>query len=262
MDKFIILKLLMYFIIYSFFGWILESTLKTYMQKKPVNSGFLYGPLCPIYGIGALIMLAFLEKFKSNIILLFIIGFIILSIWEYIVGLLLEKIFHTKYWDYSQNKFNIQGRVCLMNSIFWGILGVIFIQYIHPFISMHVSNIPQNILIITTLTITIIIIIDLIITIIKITNIQTKLETLKEITEKIKEQLEEIKKEEKNKSLNKESVQTIIEELKYKQTKIKRKLYKTTNRLKKAFPTMKSEVIEKISEILNQKIEIRKNKKY
>ena len=261
MDKFIIFKILTFFIIYSFFGWTLESVLKTYIQRKPVNSGFLYGPLCPIYGIGALIMLAFLESFKNNIILLFIIGFIVLSIWEYIVGLLLEKIFHTKYWDYSENKFNIQGRVCLMNSVFWGILGVLFIQYIHPFISTQIDKIPQNVLIILSISLTIAIIIDLIVTIIKITNIQTKLETLKEITEKLKEQLEEIKKAEKNKSLNKESLQTIIEDLKYKQTKIKRKLYKITNRLRKAFPTMKSDVIEKMSEILSQKIEIRKNKK-
>lgn len=261
MDKLIIFKTLMYFIIYSFFGWTLESVLKTCMQRKPVNSGFLYGPLCPIYGIGALIMLAFLEKFKDNIILLFIIGFIVLSIWEYIVGLLLEKIFNTKYWDYSNNKFNIQGRVCLMNSIFWGILGVVFIHYIHPFINAQINKIPETALVLTTVIITVAIIIDLIITIVKITNIQTKIETLREITEKLKEQLEEIKQAEKNKSINKEAVQTIIEDLKYKQTKIKRKLYRITNRLRKAFPTMKSEVIEKISEILNQKIEMRKNKK-
>lgn len=261
MDKFIIFKILTFFIIYSFFGWILESVLKTYIQRKPVNSGFLYGPLCPIYGIGALIMLTFLEQFKNNILLLFIIGFIVLSIWEYLVGLLLEKIFHTKYWDYSENKFNIQGRVCLMNSIFWGILGVVFIQYIHPFISMQIKKVPQNVLIILSISITVAIIIDFIVTIIKITNIQSKLETLREITEKLKEQLEEIKKAEKNKSLNKEALQTIIEDLKYRQTKIKRKLYRITNRLRKAFPTMKSDVIEKISEILNQKIEIRKNKK-
>lgn len=261
MDKFIIFKILTFFIIYSFFGWILESVLKTYLQRKPVNSGFLYGPVCPIYGIGALIMLVFLESFKNNIILLFIIGFIVLSIWEYLVGLLLEKIFHTKYWDYSENKFNIQGRVCFMNSVFWGILGVVFIQYIHPFISTQLEKIPQNVLIILSSVIAGAIIIDFIVTIIKITNIQTKLEMLKEITEKLKEKLEEIKKLEKNKTLNNESLQTIIEDLKYKQTKINRKLYKVTNRLRKAFPTMKSDLIERINEFLNQKIEIRKNKK-
>lgn len=106
-----IIKILAYFIIYSFFGWVMESALKTYIQKKPVNSGFLYGPFCPIYGFGAIIMFLFLDNFRSNPILLFIISFIILSVWEYAVGWLLEKIFHTKYWDYTENRFNIKGRV-------------------------------------------------------------------------------------------------------------------------------------------------------
>lgn len=245
--------------IYSFLGWLLESVVKTYAQKKIVNSGFLYGPFCPIYGIGALIMLAFLESFKNSTILLFLIGFVVLSIWEYIVGFMLEKTFHTKYWDYSNNKFNFQGRVCLMNSTFWGILGVVFIKYIHPFISTQVDRIPEKAIVIVSLLLALYMVIDLIITIVKITNIQTKLESLKEITENLNEQLKQIKKL--DKSINKESIQNVIDELKYKQTKIKRKLYRITNRLRKAFPTMKSETIEKIGEILNQKIEIRKNKK-
>lgn len=261
MNQLIIFKLIMFFMIYSFFGWTLESILKTCIQRKPVNSGFLYGPFCPIYGIGALIMLIFLKSFKDNIILLFIIGFIILSIWEYLVGVLLEKTFHTKYWDYSQNKFNFQGRICLMNSIFWGALGVVFIQYIHPFISLQIDKVPETMLIIISTFLAIYMIIDLNITIVKTTNIQTKIENLKEITEKLKEQLEEIKKIDKNKTVNKEAIQTMIDELKYRQTKIKRKLYKQVNRLRKAFPTMKSEAMEKISETLNQKIEIRKNRK-
>ena len=113
-----ILRLLLYFIIYSFFGWVLESIFKSIIQMKLVNSGFLHGPFCPIYGFGAIIMLLFLNSFKNNVFILFIAGFIVLSVWEYIVGVLLEKKFNTKYWDYSENFLNIQGRVFLMNSIF------------------------------------------------------------------------------------------------------------------------------------------------
>lgn len=105
-----IAKIVMYFIVYSFFGWVMESVLKTVIQKKPVNSGFLYGPFCPIYGFGAIIMFAFLNSFKENIIILFIIAFFVLSLWEYVVGWALERIFNTKYWDYSQNKFNIRRK--------------------------------------------------------------------------------------------------------------------------------------------------------
>lgn len=256
MDNFI--KLLFCFIVYSFFGWILESVVKTVVQKKFVNSGFLYGPFCPIYGFGAVIMLIFLQSFKNNLLILFVIAFIVLSVWEYIVGWVLEKLFKTKYWDYSENKFNIHGRVCLMNSLFWGFLGVVFIQYMHPFIREKIDLIPQNILIYVTLIISIAIVVDLIISIVKLNNIQLKLEKLNEISNTIKEKLEELKNIKDNAQINKENVQQIIDELKYNQTKIKRRLLKQTNRLKKAFPTMKSEAIEKLNEFLNQKIENRK----
>ena len=103
-DSIQILRLLLYFIIYSFFGWVLESIFKSILQRKIVNSGLLYGPICPIYGFGAIIMLLFLNKFKYNLVLLFLAGFIVLSVWEYIVGALLEKKFNTKYWDYSNNE--------------------------------------------------------------------------------------------------------------------------------------------------------------
>lgn len=252
-----IVKTIMYFMIYSFFGWVMESVLKTVVQKKPVNSGFLYGPFCPIYGFGAIIMLLFLDSFKDNIILLFISSFFILSLWEYIVGWALEKIFNTKYWDYSNNKFNIKGRVCLLNSLFWGLLGVVFTKFIHPFIVQKVDIIKTNDLLFFTTVLLIIIIGDLITSIIKVKNINIKLEKLKEITNSIKEKIDELE----TKSINKESIQQAIDELKYKQTTIKRKLLKQTNRLKKAFPTMKSDTIEKINEFLKEKKESIRSKK-
>lgn len=250
-DYLYLIKIIAYFIIYSFFGWVMESVLKTYLQKKPVNSGFLYGPFCPIYGFGAIFMFLFLQGFKNNIILLFIIAFFSLSLWEYVVGWLLEKIFHTKYWDYTQNKFNIKGRVCLMNSLFWGFLGVIFIRYMHPFIADKIDMIPANILTFNVIMIAIAIITDTIVSSVKVTNIKSKLDKLKEITENLKEKIEELEK----KQVNKESLQAVIEDLKYRQTKLKRKLIKQTNHLKKAFPTIKSDTIEKINEFLKEKKE-------
>ena len=127
-------NVLLYFIIYSFLGWIMESVFRSILEKKLINTGFLIGPLCPIYGLGACIMFLFLENLSNNVILLFIVSFVILTLWEYIVGVLLEKIFHTKYWDYSNYKINIQGRICLTNSLYWGALGVIFIKIIHPLV--------------------------------------------------------------------------------------------------------------------------------
>ena len=257
MDYLYITKIIAYFIVYSFFGWVMESVLKTCIQKKPVNSGFLYGPFCPIYGFGAVFMFLCLNRFANNIALLFIIAFFTLSLWEYAVGLLLEKLFHTKYWDYSENKFNIKGRVCLLNSLFWGFLGVIFIKFMHPWISGKIDLISTNILTFNVIMITIAIIVDTIVSAIKVSNIKEKLDKLKEITENLKEKLEELE----VKQVNKENLQNAIEELKHKQTELKIKLARQTERLKKAFPTIKSDTIEKITEFLKEKKEnVRKSK--
>lgn len=252
-----IVKIIAYFIVYSFFGWVLESVYKTILQKKLVNSGFLYGPFCPIYGFGGIIMFLFLNNFKDKPILLFIIAFIVLSIWEYIVGWLLEKTFHTKYWDYSDKKFNINGRVCLENSVYWGILGLIFIRYIHPFIIQKIDIINTNDLLFLTTVLSIIMVADFITSTIKVRNINIKLENLKEISNSLKEKIDELE----LKPINKEALQQAIDELKYKQTKLKRRLLRQTNRLKNAFPTMQSDTIEKINEFLKEKKENLKPKK-
>ena len=119
---------LAYLVVYSFLGWVLETIFRSICEKKIINTGFLYGPFCPIYGVGAIIMLFGLNNFKGKYLLVFLISFIVLTLWEYLVGWLLEKVFKTKYWDYSDHKFNFKGRICLTNSIFWGILGVLFIN--------------------------------------------------------------------------------------------------------------------------------------
>lgn len=252
-----ILEILTYFWLYSFLGWLLESIFKSILEKKLVNSGFLHGPFCPIYGIGALIMYGFLNSFKTNLLVVFIIAFIVLTIWEYLVGVFLEKVFHTTYWDYSQNKFNINGRVCLMNSFFWGILGVCFVQWIHPFIATNVGSIETNILIYINILIYAYLLTDAIVSIVRVKNMSIHIKRLGEMGDTIKEKLEEIQKIPQN--TNKETLLKVVEELKLKQARIRRRLYRQAYRLKKAFPTMKSETI---TEFLNQKIEgIKKRQK-
>lgn len=251
-------KLIAYFIIYSFLGWALESVCKTVTARKPVNSGFLYGPFCPIYGFGALIMLIFLKDYKDNITLLFIIAFFVLSIWEYLVGLILEKTFKTKYWDYSDKKFNIQGRVCLKNSLFWGILGVIFIMLIHPPIENAISSVPKNMLMYIDIILLSIIIIDYIFSVIKVYNININMNSLNEISKNIKQELEKIKEYTETKAKENETLQNAIEELKEKQEKLREKIEKQTARFQKAFPTMQS---LKIKDFFNQRKETIKKSK-
>ena len=245
----IITKFMAFFIIYSLFGWILESTYKTIYEKKFINSGFLYGPFCPIYGIGAIIMRLILNEYKDNIFHVFVIGFIALSIWEYAVGWLLEKLFKTKYWDYSEKKFNLNGRICLMNSIFWGILGVVFIYLIHPCISGSVEQVPIKILYIVTYTISTYMLVDLIISIINLNDISKKIDKIKEISESIKQKLAEVKKIA-NTPIKIEKIEQVIEDLRKQEETLRENLIKQTSNLKKKFPTMKS---EKLSEFLNHR---------
>ena len=245
-------KLIFYFIIYSFLGWCLESIYKTIILRKPTNSGFLYGPFCTMYGIGALLMII-IGSFSNNIIVIFLIAFVLFSVWEYIVAVILEKLFKTKYWDYSNLKFNIQGRVCLKNSIYWGILGVLLIYIIQPRIEELTNLIPSDILRYTNITLCIAIVVDTSITIYRIMFIDKKIRQVFEIGDTLKEKIKEFKETEYKEKLSKENAQQFIKELKTKQAILKFKLYKRIARLKHAFPEMNS---ENISKFRMQKIEL------
>ena len=252
--------ILTYFIIYSFLGWIMESIFRSIAEKKLINTGFLRGPFCPIYGFGAIIMFIFLENLQNKPIILFIVSVIVLTAWEYIVGVLLEKIFKTKYWDYSEHKFNFQGRICLTNSIYWGILGIVFIKYIHPFMQNMVSKEDTKLLTYIIAILSIVFIIDMITTSIKVKNIKTTLEKVERLNKEIKEKLKEIRKLKKNSEVSNsvENIQAMVEKLKKKRNRIILRLYKNVYRLKKAFPAIST---KEITEILNKKIEIRKRNK-
>lgn len=257
-------EILTYFIIYSFLGWLMESFFRTICEKKLINTGFLKGPFCPIYGFGAIIMFLFLDNYENKPILLFFIAFILLTLWEYVVGVILEKVFKTKYWDYSDHKFNFQGRICLTNSIFWGILGVVFVKYIHPFIQNVISRIDKNILIYSVTIFTIVFLVDMITTIINVKNIQSTLNKIENLNKEIKEKLKEIKNtsvmKEKELEIEKvtiENVQKIVEKLKKKRNRTILRLYKNVYRLKKAFPAINT---TEITEVLSKKIEIRRKR--
>lgn len=257
-------EILIYFIIYSFLGWIMESTFRSIKENKIINTGFLKGPFCPIYGFGAIIMFLFLDQFENKPILLFFIAMITLTIWEYLVGVLLEKIFKTKYWDYSNHKFNLQGRICLINSIYWGVLGVIFVKYIHPCIQGLISKVDIQILYYISSTVTVVFLVDMIASIIKVKNISITLEKIEELNKEIKEKLKEMKilsiETEKTleENVTSENIQIIVEKLKRKRNRTISRLYKNVYRLKKAFPAINT---TEITEILNKKIEIKKKQK-
>ena len=137
----------LYFIIYSILGYICEVIYVFILTKKITNRGFLYAPLCPIYGFGALIIIISLKwLYDLNMwyspILIFILGFILTSSLEYITSVLIELIFHMSFWDYSERILNINGRVCLRNSTLFAILVVIVIYLLNPLFTYLVDIIP------------------------------------------------------------------------------------------------------------------------
>ena len=172
--KFGLYETIMYFMIYAFIGWFIESTFKSLLYQKPINSGFLNGPFIPIYAVGALFIITFLQRFQGQTLRLFLIGFFFMTLIEYITGVLMEKIFNTSWWDYTGNLLNIGGKICLENSIYWGLLTAFFVNFMHPKIAGLVSRIPLNIGNGITVIFILYFIIDYTVTLMEVLNIQEK----------------------------------------------------------------------------------------
>lgn len=128
-----------WFYIYSFLGWLWESSYVSFKEKKLVNRGFVTGPVCTIYGFGAVIVYLILKPISGNIILLYLGGVIVPTILEYATAVLMETLFHTSWWDYSKNKYNFQGRICLGASLGWGAFSVILFYVFQPFVERIVA---------------------------------------------------------------------------------------------------------------------------
>ena len=143
---FSIWRLIAYFIIYSVLGFIIETAFGA-VTKGVIESrkSFLYGPFCAIYGLGAVVMILCLQPFKKNNNTLFWGGFVVGSVIEYLVSLIGELIFHVIWWDYSDMPLNINGRVCVYFSIFWGLLGIYLVSYINPKIDKLINFIKRKI---------------------------------------------------------------------------------------------------------------------
>lgn len=134
-------------------GWIIEVIKVKIDDKKWINRGFLIGPYCPIYGISALIMANYLSNYKDNIVTVFILALFVCSIVEYLVSFIMEKLFKTRWWDYTNEKFNLEGRICLKNCVYFGLLGVLLVYFINPSLIRVINNMNTGYLtIISTIT--------------------------------------------------------------------------------------------------------------
>ena len=174
--------LLCFFIIYAFFGWCLEVAYQAVEHGKFINRGFLNGPYCPIYGVGMIIVTNILEPIKENIIVLFIGSVMLTTVLELVTGFLLEKIFSMKWWDYSDERFNMKGYICLKFSLLWGIACLVAVRIIHPAIAAFVGHLPYTLGRIILLILMIGFVGDMIFTICAIMKIRSRLALIEQIS--------------------------------------------------------------------------------
>lgn len=140
----------LYFIIYSILGWCMETVYCSVLERRFVPRGFLFGPMCPIYGVGVLMMICWFQPLMGNPVVFYLTATVCMSAWEYFVGWFLETTTHIKYWDYSMYKFNLKGRICLWVCLMWGVLSYLVLYFIHPRIAAlveRVGMIPRYILV-------------------------------------------------------------------------------------------------------------------
>lgn len=190
----IVCKYFLLFLFYSFLGWVLEMVVCSIADKKVVNRGFLIGPYCPIYGSGCLLIISLLHKYQDDPFTLFIMAIIVCSLLEYFTSYIMEKLFKARWWDYSDRRFNINGRICLDNLVLFGVLGLLIFYVANPFFSSLVDRFNDTVLIVVSIVLFILFVIDGIISLKVISGFKNVAKSIHrdstdEITSKVRELL-------------------------------------------------------------------------
>lgn len=265
---------ILYFFVYGFLGWCTEVIFAAFKQHRFVNRGFLNGPICPIYGVGVTLVIACLEAFQSNLLLLYISSVILVTVLEGVTGWAMDKLFHNKWWDYSKLPFNIGGYVCLLFSLIWGVACVFIVYFVHPLIHQVLSRIPHTAGIALIAILGIALLSDMIVTTSAIVKFNQYLELLKHITDELhaisnqigaelyqnvmhvldmqessRQKLDDVKLE------VSEEIRMQIVELKTRAQNLGEKVPKPARRLLKAFPKLESRNYKAQLELFRQKLE-------
>lgn len=180
-------NLILYIAAYSILGWICEVIYCSVPSKRFINRGFLYGPYCPMYGIGAVLILTITEPFTQYPLLVFLVSLCVVTLLEYFTGWLMESLFQVRFWDYSNKKFNIKGRICLKNSLIFGIMGLVTTYFMHPFVTKLIDYIPKDYLRVFASLIIVVFFIDLFHTLSTMLKFTERLKTLKNYLEEIEQ---------------------------------------------------------------------------
>ena len=180
----------LYFTAYSILGWACETAYCSIGSRKFVNRGFLNGPVCPVYGVGAVLVIWLLRSAGNSLTALFLSGMVVTTVLEYLTSVLLEKLFHMKWWDYSRYRFQINGRVCLLNSLMFGGLCVVLLRVLHPCLSNMVGRLPSDLLPWLSAGIVAVFLADTFVTVRSILILKGKLQEIQRILEEIRSRTE------------------------------------------------------------------------
>ena len=155
-----IVQWICFFFIYGFLGWCYESAYVSFKHKQWVNRGFVRGPLLPLYGSGAILLLFVTIPFRENLFLMFVSGAIGATILEYVTGVAMEALFKVRYWDYSKRKFNFQGHICLAATTLWGVFAIVIVKVVHRPIENLVMSLPETMVEIFVMVVTVVFAVD------------------------------------------------------------------------------------------------------
>ena len=240
-------ELLFWFFIYSFLGWCTEVCFRSVNNGTFVNSGFLNGPYCPIYGVGMLFVVYTLYPVRDNLPLLFFSSVILTTLLEGITGAVLRKVFKTRWWDYTDMPFNIGGYVCPAFSLIWGLGACFVVKFIHPAVETIVAHISYNLGWVILLILTSLFVVDIITSVLTASNLNTDLERLHRISKELREPSDFIARSLGNAMIEIDEkydekrleMQARLDVLKAEIMDVKKKNY---HRMIKAFPNMKHDM--------------------
>ena len=170
-----LIQILAFFMFYAVVGWCVEVIYHAVTTGKFINRGFLNGPVCPIYGVGAVIVILLLTPLEENLLLLYAGSVLLTSVLEFMTGFVLEKIFHQRWWDYTDEHFNIMGYVCLRFSLMWGFGCVFVMKIIQPLVILAVDKVPETLRNISFIAYYGLFAVDIIITVAALAKIQARL---------------------------------------------------------------------------------------
>ena len=263
------------FILFSFIGWISEVIyVGVTSAHKFVNRGFLYGPLCPVYGFGGVMILMLPPSLYKTWIPLFFASMILCTIVEYFVSWLMEKLFHTRWWDYSHYKIQLNGRICLLNSILFGFLGVAVIHFVYPLMIDLLNSLGQTLINISGMIILAVLSVDIFFTVRKLVDFANVMKKLKEFGETLNSHYGQEEWFKKGSFM--EMINSVIERAENRTEEFSQKILEKIDKVQnlhlpsvepflKKFPSIKStkykEELNMIKEKFHQKIELAKKTK-